>query len=88
MPTTSPSLVTSGPPEFPGLAAASNWMRLVNCRFPCGERYSRRNPEMTPEDTDGPMPNGNPTATTSSPGSKSLVERSVAACRSSGSFFA
>ena len=29
MPTTSPSIVTSGPPELPGLAAASNWIRLV-----------------------------------------------------------
>ena len=28
MPTTSPSMVTSGPPELPGLAAASNWIRL------------------------------------------------------------
>ena len=34
MPTTSPSAVTSGPPELPGLAAASNWMRLVSTRLP------------------------------------------------------
>ncbi len=34
MPTTSPSAVTSGPPELPGLAAASNWMRLVRMRLP------------------------------------------------------
>ena len=34
------------------------------------------------------MPNGNPTATTSSPGCRCAVEPSVAACRSSGIFFA
>ena len=34
------------------------------------------------------MPNGNPTATTSSPGARSLVERRVAGARSSGTFFA
>ena len=28
MPTTSPAAVTSGPPEFPGLSAASVWMTL------------------------------------------------------------
>ena len=34
MPTTSPSAVTSGPPELPGLAAASNWIRLVSSACP------------------------------------------------------
>ena len=79
MPTTSPSIVTSGPPELPGLAAASNWIRLVSMRLPSGERNSRlqaRRPR--PPTTDGPMPNGKPTATTSSPGCRSPVERSVA----------
>ena len=33
MPTTSPSALTSGPPELPGLAAASNWMRFVHARL-------------------------------------------------------
>ncbi len=78
MPTTSPSIVTSGPPELPGLAAASNWIRLVSMRLPSGERYSRLRPETTPAVTDGPMPNGKPTATTSSPGARSAVERRVA----------
>ena len=64
--------VTSGPPELPGLAAASNWIRLVSTRLPSGERNSRLSPETTPADTDGPMPNGKPTATTSSPGRRSL----------------
>ena len=41
MPTTSPSSVTSGPPELPGFAAASNWIRLVSSRLPSGERNSR-----------------------------------------------
>ena len=48
MPTTSPSIVTSGPPELPGLTAASNWMRLVSARSPPRDRYSRRRPETTP----------------------------------------
>ena len=58
MPTTSPRAVTSGPPELPGLAAASNWMRLVSKRFPFGEKNSRRNPETTPALAEGPMPKG------------------------------
>ena len=78
MPTTSPSIVASGPPELPGFAAASNWIRLVSSRLPSGERYSRRSPDTTPSDTDGPMPNGKPTAITRSPGSRSCVERIVA----------
>src|SRR5262249_39364819 len=37
MPTTSPSAVTSGPPELPGLTAASNWMRFDKDLRPSGE---------------------------------------------------
>ena len=37
-----------------------------------------------PPTTDGPMPNGKPTAITWSPGARSAVERIVAATRSSG----
>ena len=89
MPTTSPSVVTSGPPELPGLAAASNWIRLVSTRLPSGERYSRFRPDTTPADTDGPMPNGKPTAITSSP-EREVARWSacVAAMRSSGIVFA
>ena len=79
MPITSPSGVISGPPELPGLAAASNWMRLVSIRLPSAFWYSRPSPEITPAETDGPMPNGKPTATTGSPGRSPAVERSVAA---------
>ena len=73
------SAVTSGPPELPGLTAASNWMRLVSRRFPSGERNSRRKPDTTPAVAEGPMPNGKPTATTWSPKARSAVERMVAA---------
>ena len=41
-------------------------------------------PETTPAVTDGPIPKGNPTATTSSPGFRRLAEPRVAAGRSSG----
>jgi hypothetical protein len=85
MPTTCPSIVTSGPPELPGLAAASNWIRLVSIFLPSGSRNSRFSPETTPPLTLGPMPKGWPTATTWSPGRRSEVERIVAASRSSGS---
>ena len=64
MPTTSPSMVTSGPPELPGLAAASNWIRLPSSCLPSGERKERLRPETTPAETEGPMPKGNPTAAT------------------------
>ncbi|MPN22111.1 hypothetical protein SDC9_169494 [bioreactor metagenome] len=84
MPITSPSIVTSGPPELPGLAAASNWMRLRSTCLPSGDWNSRLKPESTPADTDGPMPNGKPTAITWSPAFSPSVERMVAACRSSG----
>ena len=32
MPTTWPALLSSGPPELPGLTAASNWMRCSSLR--------------------------------------------------------
>jgi len=48
MPTTSPSAFTSGPPELPGLAAASNWMRLVSNCLLSGEWYSLLSPDTTP----------------------------------------
>ncbi|MCY1221855.1 hypothetical protein D9M72_339270 [compost metagenome] len=84
MPTTSPSMFTSGPPELPGLAAASNWMSLSRLCLRSGETNWRSSPETTPADTDGPMPNGKPTATTSLPGARSRLEPSIAAGRSSG----
>ncbi len=88
MPTTAPSAVTSGPPELPGLAAASNWIRLTMSWVPSRERWTRLKPETTPEVIVGPMPNGKPTAMTSSPGARSAVPRRVAGTRSSGTVFA
>ena len=88
MPTTSPSMVTSGPPELPGLAAASNWIRLLKGRLPSGDSNSRLSPDTTPADAEGPIPKGNPTAATMSPGRRSAVERMVAAARSSGILWA
>src|SRR6185437_9323581 len=52
MPTTSPSIVASGPPELPGFAAASNWIRLVNRRLPSRERCSRLSPDTTRADAE------------------------------------
>ena len=54
MPTTSPSIVTSGPPELPGLAAASNWIRLVSRRLPFG----RAELALQPRDHAAPTPTG------------------------------
>ena len=43
MPTTSPAAVTSGPPEFPGLSAASVWMTLSISRpDPGAQRTAER----------------------------------------------
>jgi len=67
IPTTEPSRATSGPPEFPGLTAASNWIRSVKTRFDSGDLYDLCNPDITPEVSVIPIPNGLPTATTSSP---------------------
>ena len=47
MPTTSPWLVTNGPPELPGLMAASVWMTLSMSR-PAAARIDRPNADTTP----------------------------------------
>ena len=83
IPTTSPAILTKGPPELPELAAASNWMSPRKERN-SSTLNSRANPETTPADTDGPIPKGNPTATTSSPGKSSWLEPRTAGCKSSG----
>ena len=46
-PMTSPCAVTSGPPELPGLRAASVWMRL-SMRRPRSERSDRPRALTTP----------------------------------------
>ena len=76
MPTTSPSRSTSGPPELPGLIAASVWIAgYVVSWLGCGwrrPRAARRRPDGSvaltmPEVTVASRPNGEPIATTFSP---------------------
>ena len=64
MPTTSPAMFTSGPPEFPGLMAASVWMKSKP-----GAATVRGAPlRLTiPNDTECSSPKGWPRAITNSP---------------------
>ncbi len=62
-PTTSPLRLNSGPPELPGLTAASVWMNWT--RFSCGR--SRPFPLTIPAVMVLSNPNGLPIATTHSP---------------------
>ena len=48
MPTTCPLRLSSGPPELPGLTAASNWMRPLQRRAALDVEIERFSPEMTP----------------------------------------
>ena len=66
MPITSPGWLSSGPPELPGLTAASNWMRPC-CVVPSSARIVRSSAEITPEVVVSSRPSGLPTATTGSP---------------------
>ena len=73
IPTSRPERSTSGPPELPGLIAASVWSRPV--RSPFGPSIVRSSPETMPEVTVGPpRPAGKPIAITTSP-SRSADER-------------
>ena len=63
MPTTSPCMLNSGPPELPRLIAASVWMK--SSYGP--ELMSRLRAEMMPTVTVPPRPNGLPIAITQSP---------------------
>ncbi|MBS1136080.1 MAG: putative serine protease MucD domain protein [Proteobacteria bacterium] len=68
MPTTSPFMLNSGPPELPGLMATSVWMKGTNVS--CG---SERPLALTmPAVTELSKPKGEPMATTHSP-TRSLV---------------
>ena len=79
MPITSPPIVISGPPEFPGLAAASNWISpVITCLPSCERKLTVEPGDNTGAEIDGPMPNGKPTATTSSPCCRCAVDPSVA----------
>ena len=62
MPMSRPALSSSGPPELPGLIAASVWMTPVIGK-PTTERMRRPSPLMTPVVSVWSSPNGLPTAT-------------------------
>jgi hypothetical protein len=64
IPTTSPVVATSGPPELPGLSAASVWMTSSMHR-PLRARKDRPSAETTPAVTVDSKPSGLPIATTS-----------------------
>jgi hypothetical protein len=64
MPTTSPCDETSGPPELPGLSAASVWMTSSISR-PERDRNDRPRAETTPVVTVDSKPSGLPMAMTS-----------------------
>ena len=72
IPSSRPERSTSGPPELPGLIAASVWSSPVS--FPFSPSIVRWSPEMIPEVTVAPRPRGKPTAKTASP-SRSDEER-------------
>jgi hypothetical protein len=65
MPTTAPSASTSGPPEFPGLIAASVWTRPS--KMPSGPGRLRSMALTTPRLTERSNRSGLPIATTSWP---------------------
>ncbi len=68
MPTTAPVASASGPPELPGLIAASVWMRFVIRLAPLSTAMSRPLPDTMPLVTENEyIPRGLPTATTSWP---------------------
>ncbi len=66
MPTTSPREETSGPPELPGLSAASVWITSSISR-PVAARSDRPSADTTPAVTVDSKPSGLPIATTSWP---------------------
>ena len=66
MPITSPREETSGPPELPGLSAASVWITSSISR-PERARSERPSAETTPAVTVDSKPSGLPIATTSWP---------------------
>src|SRR3989442_294810 len=63
MPITSPCMFTSGPPELPGLIAASVWRKSSNGPWPIWRALAL----MIPAVTVACRPNGDPTASTQSP---------------------
>src|SRR3989442_1068377 len=63
MPIPSPCMFPSGPPELPGLTAASVWRKSSNGPWPIWRALAL----MTPAVTVACRPNGDPTASTQSP---------------------
>ena len=84
MPMTSPREDTSGPPELPGLSAASVWITSSISR-PVLERSDRPSADTTPAVTVDSKPSGLPIATTSWPRRSPLELPSRAAGRETSS---
>jgi hypothetical protein len=82
IPTTSPFMLKSGPPEFPGLMAASVWMKSSKGPF-CSERSFA---ETIPKLADSRRPKGLPMASTKSPCSSASESPSATVGRSAGAF--
>ncbi len=68
MPTTSPRMLSSGPPELPGFTATSVWMNGTASMLGSCERLSRLVALTMPAVTVLAKPYGEPMATTHSPG--------------------
>src|SRR5215207_8483423 len=83
MPTTSPWVFSSGPPELPGFTAASNW--ISPDKEPALIFVLRSRPETIPVVVLSRSPSGLPMATTSEP--TATPPPRVAGTTTSGSFF-
>ena len=84
MPSTSPSALTSGPPELPRLIAASVWIAPAISK-PVSDVIERSVADTTPTDSDCGSPNGEPIAATGEPTRRSrAVPSSQRAQRQAG----
>src|SRR5882724_2446751 len=68
IPTTSPRALTRGPPELPGLIAASVWINWPGLRRSVAEGFGRFRALTIPRVTVKRYPNGLPKANTVCPG--------------------
>src|SRR6266540_3908175 len=86
MPTTSPALLASAPPELPGCSAASVWMTLSMMRpiRPLDAVNDLPSALTTPALTEPANPSGLPTAITSWPTRTSSASPSMAGCTHDG----
>ena len=82
-PITRPCASSSGPPELPGLIAASVWTAPGMVK-PLGESISRSSAETMPVVTVPESPNGLPIAIATSPGRSSAEEASSSGLTSAG----